>query len=79
MQRSGNSYWPGLDRDQVGASLLMRVANPSTIDQNNASLCGPAAVMFGFAADRPAAYAKFAIELFEKGEADLGRNTISPD
>ena len=72
-------YWPGLDRDQVGASLLMRVANPSTIDQNNARLCGPAAVMFGFAADRPAAYAKFAIELFEKGEADFGRNTITPE
>jgi hypothetical protein len=79
MQRSGNPYWPGLDRDQVGASLLMRIANPSTIDQNNASLCGPAAVMFGFAADQPGAYAKFAIELFEKGEAPLGRhNTISP-
>jgi hypothetical protein len=79
MQRSGNHHWPGLDRDQVGASLLMRVANPSTIDQNNASLCGPAAVMFGFAADKPVAYAEFAIELFEKGEAPLGRhNTISP-
>jgi hypothetical protein len=79
MQRSGNAYWPGLDRDQVGASLLMRVANPSTIDQNKASLCGPAAVMFGFAADRPIEYAKFAIELFEKGEAPLGRhNTITP-
>ena len=35
--------------------------------------------MFGFAADQPVAYAKFAIELFEKGEAPLGRhNTISP-
>jgi hypothetical protein len=79
MQRSGNPCWPGLDRDQVGASLLMRVANPSTIDQNNASLCGPAAVMFGFAADRPAAYANFAIELFDKGEVDLGHNTVSPD
>ena len=79
MQRSGNSYWPGLDRDQVGASLLIRIANPSTIDQNNAMLCGPAAVMFGFAADQPVSYAKFAIELFEKGEAPLGRhNTISP-
>ena len=78
MQRSGNSHWPKLDRDQVGASLLMRIANPSTIDQNNASLCGPAAVMFGFAADQPVAYAKFAIELFEKGKAPLGRhNTIS--
>ena len=79
MQRSGNPYWPKLDRDQVGASLLMRIANPSTIDQNNASLCGPAAVMFGFAADQPVAYAKFAIELFEKGEAPLGRHKmISP-
>lgn len=80
MQRSGNSYWPGLDRDAVGAGLLLRIANPSTIDQNNASLCGPAAVMFGFAADQPIAYAKFAIELFEKGKAPLGRhNTIAPD
>ena len=80
MQRSGNPYWPGLDRDQVGASLLMRIANPSVMDQNNASLCGPAAVMFGFAADQPLAYAKFAIELFEKGEAPLGRHTnVAPN
>lgn len=80
MQRSGNPYWLGLDRDSVGAGLLLHIANPSTIDQNNASLCGPAAVMFGFAADQPIAYAKFAIELFEKGEAPLGRhNTISPN
>jgi hypothetical protein len=36
--------------------------------------------MFGFAADQPIAYAKFAIELFEKGKAPLGRhNTIAPD
>jgi hypothetical protein len=79
MQRSGNPHWPGLDRDQVGASLLMRIANPSCIDQDNASLCGPAAVMFGLAADQPGTYAKFAIELFEKGKAQLGRHlTISP-
>ena len=79
MQRSGNPHWPGLDRDQVGASLLMRIANPSLIDQNNASLCGPAAVMFGLAADFPGDYAKFAIEIFEKGKAPLGRNnTVSP-
>jgi hypothetical protein len=80
MQRSGNPYWPKLDRDQVGASLLMRIANPSTIDQNNASLCGPAALMFGIAADQPGTYAKYAIELFEKGKAELGRHqTVVPD
>jgi hypothetical protein len=80
MERSGNPHWPGLDRDQVGASLLMRIANPSCIDQNNASLCGPAAFMFGVAADRPGTYAEFAIRLFEKGEAPLGRHlTVSPD
>lgn len=79
MQRSGNFHWPNLDRDQVGASLLMRIANPSIIDQQNASLCGPAAVMFGLAADQPVAYAKFAIELFEKGKAPLGHNMIKPD
>lgn len=80
MQRSGNPHWPKLDRDQVGASLLMRIANPSIINQGSASLCGPAAVMFGLAADQPVAYAKFAIELFEKGKALLGRdNMIKPD
>jgi hypothetical protein len=79
MLRSGNPCWPGLDRDQVGASLLMRIANPSFIDQNQASLCGPSALMFGLAADHPGDYAKFAIELFEKGEAPLGRhNTVRP-
>jgi hypothetical protein len=35
--------------------------------------------MFGLAADQPGTYAKFAIELFEKGKAQLGRHlTISP-
>jgi hypothetical protein len=78
LRRSGHPQWPYLDRDEVGIGLLIRLANPALIDQNRASLCGPAAVVFNMAQDRPGLYAKFAIELFENGEANLAYDTIKP-
>jgi hypothetical protein len=78
MEGENNSHWRYLDRYQVGASLLMRIANPGAINQNDTSLCGPAAVFFGLAKDQPVEYAQFAIELFELGKAVLGGKRIEP-
>lgn len=67
-----------LDRARVGIDLLLRVANPSIIDQENAGLCGPVAFLYGVAFDSPAAYAKFAIDLFENGRGKIGRFDVRP-
>jgi hypothetical protein len=79
LERPGSSRFPALDRYEVGVGLLMRIANPGLIKQDQASLCGPAALLFSEAADNPAAYAKFAIDLYEKGKAKLNRLEIAPD
>jgi hypothetical protein len=79
LERPGSSRFPSLDRYEVGVGLLMRIANPGLIKQDQASLCGPAALLFSEAADNPGAYARFAIDLYEKGRAKLNRLEIAPD
>jgi hypothetical protein len=49
LKRSGKTYFPKLHRDQIGVGLLMRIANPGILDQNQASLCGPAAMLHSLA------------------------------
>lgn len=78
LKRSGKVYFPKLSRDTVGLGLLMRIANPGLLRQGAASLCGPAALLHNIATDRPGEYARYAIDLFEKGQASLGRLYIKP-
>ena len=78
LERSGPSRFKSLDRDDVGVGMLMRIANPGLLNQDEASLCGPAAMLFGVAADNPVMYARFAIDLYEKGKASLYRLEIKP-
>ncbi len=78
LRRSGRAYFPRLDRDEVGVGMLMRIANPSLLRQGEASLCGPTALLFSVASDNPVQYARFAIDLYEKGKAKIGRLMIEP-
>lgn len=78
LKRSGWIYFPKLNRNEVGVGMLMRIANPGILKQGGASLCGPAALLFNVAHDNPAQYARFAIDLFEKGRARIGRLLIEP-
>jgi hypothetical protein len=78
LQRSGRSYFPRLDRDEVGVGMLMRIASPGILKQGDASLCGPAALLFNVVSDNPVMYARFAIDLYEKGKAKIGRLLIEP-
>lgn len=78
LKRMGQPYFPRLDRDLVGIHLLLRVSNPNIINQQNAGLCGPVSFLYSLAFDSPAAYAKFGIDLYERGEAKIGRATIKP-
>jgi hypothetical protein len=78
LRRSGRSAFPNLDRDDVGIGLLMRIANPGVIRQGDSSLCGPTALVFNVASDQPVQYARYAIDLYEKGKATIGRLSVEP-
>ena len=78
MKRTGSGSFPMLDRDRVGLDLLYRVANPNVINQGNAGLCGPVGFLYSVAFDSPVTYAKYAIDLFEKGRAKIGRIEVEP-
>ena len=79
LKRMGSPYFPKFDRDIVGIDLLLRVANPSIINQNQATICGPVSVLYNAAFDQPARYAKYGIDLFERGKANLGEYEIKPN
>jgi len=78
LKNTRTTFFPKLDPHRVGIGLLRRIANPSLIDQDKASLCGPSALMFSYASDKPGHYARFAIDLYQKGQANLGRLLIKP-
>ena len=78
LKRSGPQRFGNLDRTRVGVQLLLRIANPNIINQQNAGVCGPVSFIYGFAFDDPSGYAKFATELFENGRTKLGRLDIIP-
>ena len=78
LERSGAGKFPNLDRDEVGVGMLMRITKPSLVDQDEGSLCGPAALLFSVLTDAPIAYARYAIDLFEKGKAKLYKLEIEP-
>lgn len=79
LERSGASRFPRLDRDDVGVGMLMRIANTGIMQQDESSLCGPAALLFSVVSDNPVAYVRFAVDLYEKGKASLYRLKIEPD
>ena len=78
LMTNGRTFFPKLSRQHVGAGMLLRVGNPGMFRQGAASLCGPAAMMFNYASDWPVAYVRFAIDMYEKGKANLGRLLIKP-
>ena len=79
LRRTGGSYWPHLNRDEVGVGILLRISKPGLVRQGDASVCGPAAMLFSLLEDHPGAYAQFAIALYEKGKANMGKDTIEPE
>lgn len=77
--RGVHKRFPNLDRNEVGVGMLMRVAYPGLLNQGAASLCGPTALIYNVVSDRPGEYVRFAIDLYEKGKAKLGRLVIEPE
>ncbi|MBR0801870.1 hypothetical protein JQ615_41825 [Bradyrhizobium jicamae] len=54
------------------------MSNPNIINQRSAGLCGPVGFLYSLAFDSPAAYAKYGIDLYEKGKAMIWRLDIEP-
>ncbi|WP_342359717.1 hypothetical protein [Terrarubrum flagellatum] len=78
LERNGATSFPYLDRMDVGTGLLMRIASPGTFNQDQAGLCGPASLLYNVASDNPVAFARYAIDLFEKGKAKIDQWEIEP-
>jgi hypothetical protein len=58
--------------------MLMRLAYPGLVRQGGASLCGPVAMLYNLLLDRPGDYARYAIDLYETGEAKMANLSIRP-
>lgn len=76
--RTSPAVFSTIDRHKLAEGLKIRVRNPVAINQGAASLCGPASLVYSMALRDRAAYAKFVIDLYEQGEAKIGKFIIRP-
>jgi hypothetical protein len=67
-----------INRQDLAWQLFERVQNGRLPDQQQASLCGPAALMYCLIRDRPDIYAQYVIDLWTTGKAKLGKWDVQP-
>lgn len=67
--------WGSIDRTRFADGIDARIDDPSKISSAGSSLCGPASVAFNLASGDPAAYAKFAIGMYESGRGQIRSKT----
>lgn len=70
--------FPNFPKNKIVVSLYQRIATPQKIDQNPASLCGPAAFFYILARFFPDVYVQAAIDLYQRGETKIGSLSIKP-
>ena len=75
---SGTSAFPAFTRATIVAGLRERVADPTKIDTTSVNLCGPAALFYCLAKDNPDLYVQYVVDLFTKGEANIGKLKVKP-
>lgn len=75
---NNNAAFPNLNRSNVVNGIRARINNPYLIDQCFSSLCGPAAFIFCLAKKKPRLYARYVMDLYEKGEANIGSLIVRP-
>jgi hypothetical protein len=74
--RRGRSFFPQITRESLFVALSERVIDPDGVNQKTTGLCGVVVIVRLWAYEFPEEFAKFAIDLFEKGEAVMrGDNT----
>ena len=76
--RAFTKWGATLDRGKLADGLIVRINDPSKISSANSQLCAAASVVYNLAQADPAAYAKLAIDLFEKGEGTIKMMKITP-
>ncbi len=74
----GLCVWGAIRRDAVADGLVVRINDPKQISSAASQLCGAASVVYNLAQADPSAYAKLAIDLFEKGEGKVKSLKIKP-
>jgi len=76
--RPGAGVFSRIARSKVAEGLLVRVYDPSAINQTVSSLCGPAALLFDVATRDPMTYARYVISLYETGVGHIREITVTP-
>lgn len=76
--RNGDVAFAKFKRTTVASELRKRLLNPKEINQGQSSLCGPAVFVYCLARRKPNVYAQYVIDLYEKGEATIGRLNVKP-
>jgi len=76
--RSSAAAFPSISKQKLVQGLKDRIRDPTSINQGGANLCGPASLVYSMALRDRVAYAKFVIDLYEQGEAKLGKFFIRP-
>ena len=71
--------WKGISKRRVYDQLKNRIRDPSKIDQLGTSLCGPASFIYIIAHAQPDKYAQMIVDLYTKGETQIGKTTIKPE
>lgn len=76
--RKSHAAFPHINKPALVKQLLQRISQPWRIDQARSSLCGPAAFLYCVARSDPGLYAKYIIDLYEKGEAKIKDLEVEP-
>jgi hypothetical protein len=77
-KRPGRGMFPHIQRDKVADRLLGLIKTPESLDQAQSSFCGPAAFMYTFLKYDPVAFTKYVIDLYDTGQARIGKWNIQP-
>ncbi|WP_426956944.1 hypothetical protein [Muricoccus radiodurans] len=75
---TGNGAFPKIPRAKFIRTLEQRIADPDSIRQAVSSLCGPASLLRSVLLDNPEMYVRYAIDMYERGQAKLGKLDVEP-
>jgi hypothetical protein len=78
LTKGTSQAYPNIKRSDMVAGLQARLVTPWIIDQRPASLCGPACLMYCLASLKNALYAQYVVDLYQFGQAFLGKLSVVP-
>jgi len=78
LSRRAAGMFFAISREDIARQLAERIDTPGKIKQHAPSLCGRTALLYRIAYSNPVMYARFAIDLYERGRAMLEGLNIKP-